>query len=186
MVPCRERRIRTLGWDGMDVKANVLMQHIVKAMHGLNRTCEVFRDAAIIVSPSVEDGPAAEDDVLVQFAIQQGENGLLCLDIRRLRGDSFRFHALYRDVRRALSPINGWDESKQEYHPAKRMASDDDDGAGSVESTERASTGDGRSPSAALHGGMKWRCVSLGSGLDSLAEREDGQRESFGPDRNWE
>lgn len=115
-LPSREKRVRTLGWDGLDVTPAELINAIGKALSQLDHTYDVDGAESAIVLPCLAHrGCAAPDDLIVQFLVQQSEGGLLNLDIRRLRGDSFRFHALYRDFRKALAAINGWDELAGEY-----------------------------------------------------------------------
>lgn len=115
-LPSREKRVRTLGWDGLDVTPAELIRAIGAALSQLNHTYDIDGDESAIVLPGLAHrGCASADDLIVQFLVQQSEGGLLNLDIRRLRGDAFRFHALYRDFRKALAAINGWDELAGEY-----------------------------------------------------------------------
>jgi len=117
-LPCREKRIRTLGWDALDVTPEVLVASIGDALTQLNHTFEVCAGASVVIMPGKEERHrAGGDGLVVQFMLQRSEADLLCLDIRRLCGDSFRFHALYRDFRRAMASVNGWSEAHQEYVP---------------------------------------------------------------------
>jgi hypothetical protein len=98
------------------VTAEELVGAIGEALSKLNQTFDVYADAAVIVLPGHEQrAKRAEDDLVVQFLVQQSEGGLLNLDIRRVRGNSFRFHSLYRDFRKAMAAINGWDDTVGEY-----------------------------------------------------------------------
>lgn len=110
----RERRIRTLGWDCLNVRPEVLVAAITDAVSQLGFSYEL-QPPATVVARAHASAHGADDEMVVIFIVQHSENDLLCLDIRRLRGDSFRFHAFYRDVRKALSAINGWDEVRQAY-----------------------------------------------------------------------
>jgi hypothetical protein len=114
-LPSREKRVRTLGWDGLDVAPAELIHAIGQALSQLNHTYDVDGEESAIVLPGLAHRGPPPNDLIVQFLVQQSEGGLLNLDIRRLRGDAFRFHALYRDFRKALAAINGWDELTGEY-----------------------------------------------------------------------
>jgi len=122
-LPCREKRIRTLGWDGLDVTAEELIVAIGASLASLNHTYEVHADSAVVILPAHEQRAKLKiDDLVVQFLVQQSEGGFLNLDIRRLRGNSFRFHALYREFRQLMAGINGWDEGAGEYRAVRRRA----------------------------------------------------------------
>lgn len=118
----RETRIRTLGWDGLDVTVEELIAAIGDALAKLDFTYDVdTKEAAVFLPGNDQRACADEDQLVVHFLVQQSEGGLLNLDVRRLRGDSFRFHSLYRDFRQAMSAINGWDECAGEYSVAQRQ-----------------------------------------------------------------
>lgn len=120
-LPGRETRIRTLGWDGLDVSVEDLIAAIAEALAKLNHTYDIDHKSATVFLPGNEQRMRGdENDLMVHFLVQRSEGGLLNLDIRRLRGDSFRFHALYREFRQAMSAINGWDKIAGEYRVALR------------------------------------------------------------------
>jgi len=108
----RERRIRTLGWDCLNVHPEVLTAAIVDTVTSMGCDFETHPPATIVARVPWR---ATGDELAVIFIVQHSEHDMLCLDIRRLRGDAFGFHAFYREVRQALSHINGWDESRQRY-----------------------------------------------------------------------
>ncbi|KAG8464309.1 hypothetical protein KFE25_003372 [Diacronema lutheri] len=178
-LPGRETRIRTLGWDGLHVSAEELIAAISEALENLNHTFDVDHQAAAVFLPAnAERMQSTQDDLMVHFLVQRSEGGLLNLDIRRLRGDSFRFHTLYRDFRQAMCAINGWDSVAGEYRvapPRKPSASGEGgmNGSASTHCNEEADAcagGEWRAPGglSARRGSSFGRSGSMPGKLDAM------------------
>ena len=92
--------VRCLGWDGLMQPADELLSALCCAFDGAG-VSYVCHEAQLSIEIS-------SDALLATASVVTSQPGQHAITFKRVKGDTFQFHSLYRKLREAMASTTGW------------------------------------------------------------------------------